>query len=243
MNHRSRFKLLFAVLCTLALCAILVVWFDLRRASLPSREAEIKATSYTVGIDHSGVITKQYVQVGDNVRADQTLFTVRSASLGEQIKELDLRADDVLYPLNEQGEVLIKAARPGIISEIKRTQGSFVPANEEIATIVTQDSLEVVARYRMPRRDYNKLNPETALDIELPSGEWTVGAIRNIEVTKQEEQELEVEITAAIDHSTNTRFRSANGVPVDTTIRLANDTYYSQIIVYVESLIQKVGSR
>ena len=229
MSWRSRFKVVIGVLLVVLLCASLFVWWDMRRSVVASESAEISADSYTVGIDHTGLVTRQFVKAGDHVEEGQTLFQIRSTSLQEQIHELDLSETDLLYPLSEDGEILVQASRPGLVSEVSYNEGSFVPANEEIATIIDQTSLEVVATYRLARRDFILVSPQTRMDVQLPGGVWNNGAIRNIEVVEQGGSQVIVEITAAIQSTGNGDFRSTSGVPVETRVHLRDDTLYARI--------------
>lgn len=240
MNFKARAKVFFSIILIVGMCLALIVWMDQRRASATSDSAEISAESYSVGIDHSGTITRQYIEAGDRVVEGQTLFQVKSTSLREQISELNLTEAQLLYPLNEEGEILVKASKAGLVSEVAHTQGSFVPANEKLATIIDQSSLEVVATYKMARRDFTKLNTQDRLDVQLPGGEWTYGTVRNIEVVEKEDAEIIVELTADIENSGNNDFKSTNGVPVETKVRLNDETLYDKIRTLALSAYERV---
>lgn len=229
MNTRSKLKLVSGILLVVAVCAALFLWWDVRRSTVASEAAEISADSYTVGIDHTGVVSQQHIKAGDYVEAGQTLFQIRSTSLQEQIQELDLDESQLLYPLNDEGEILVQASRPGLVSRVAYNEGSFVPANEEIATVIDQSSLEAVASYRLARRDFILLSPQTRIDVQLPGGDWSNGVIRNIEVVEQGRNQVIVEVTAALQGDGRDGFRSTSGVPVETKLYLHENTLYARV--------------
>jgi multidrug resistance efflux pump len=229
VNYKSVFKITFGIILVLLITSGLVMWFDERRSVATSTEAELTAESYTVGIDHSGTVTTRFVEPGDYVEAGQTLFQIKSTSLREQIVTLGLEESDLLYPLTDDGEILLQATRPGIVSNIEYNQGSFVPANEQIATIIDTSSLQVLATFSLARRDFNILGTDTQLDVRLPNGAWSSGTVRNIKVVEQEGQKVVVQLTAAMTIEDENNIQTANNVPVETRIKLNGKTLYSRL--------------
>jgi hypothetical protein len=237
VNYRSLLKTFFGIFLVLIISAALIIWYDERRSTATSTEAELSAESYTVGIDHSGTITKQFVEPGDLVETGQSLFQIKSTSLREQIVTLGLEESDLLYPLTEEGEILLQATRPGIVSSIEFTQGSFVPANERIATVIDTSSFEVLATYKLARRDFNKLDTNTRLDVRLPNGAWSSGIVRNIEVIEQENQNVVVQLTAVMAIEDENKIQTANDVPVETKVKLNDSTIFSRLHQRVKSVL------
>lgn len=228
MNKKSRFSLLLGILFVALVAGGLLLYFEASRAALNSTKAEISAESYSVGTDYTGLISKQFVQEGDTIAAGQTLFQVKSSTLLEQMKENGLEANQLIYPLTPEGEIILKAPKAGKVQEIFYSQGSFIPANKEIATIIDESSVKVTATFELPRRDFAQLNKNTRIEVRLPNGSYLNGTVSAIRVIEQS-QFVETEIDAKLERFKTSQLELTSGTPVESVLYLQEQTTWNKV--------------
>ena len=178
------------------------------------------------------------VEEGDMVEEGQTLFEVRSTNLIEQLRDKQLRAADLLYPLNEKNNLVLSATKPGILAEILYTKGSFVPANSTIANIIDTEDVSVVARFLLPRRDFGRVDKQSRIEVQLPDGSKVNGTVSSIEVLSQDDI-IEVELKAVLERYESTGLELTSGAPVNATLYLSEDTLYKKLQTYATELYRK----
>ena len=228
MNKKSILSLFLGIIIVALIAAGLLLFLEASRAAIKSTKAEISAESYSVGTDHTGLISKQFVQEGDVITAGQTLFQVKSSTLLEQMKENGLNANQLIYPLTPEGEIILKAPKAGKIQEIFYSQGSFIPANKEIATIIDEGSVKVTATFELPRRDFAQLNKQTRLEVRLPNGAYLNGTVSAIRVIDQT-QFVETEVDAKLERFKTNQLELTSGTPVESVLYLKEQTMWNII--------------
>jgi len=232
MNKRSRLSLFTGILFVVFIAAGLLLYFEAARSAIKSTKAEISAESYSVGTDYTGLISKQYVQEGDTITAGQTLFQVKSSTLLEQMKENSLEPSQLIYPLTPEGEIILKAPKAGTVGKIFYSQGSFIPANKEIATIIDEESVKVTATFKLPRRDFALLNKNTRLEVRLPNGNYLNGTVSAIRVISQD-QYVETEVDAKLERFKTNQLELTSGTPVESVLYLKEQTAWKNLKNYV----------
>lgn len=243
MNGKSRGKLFFGFFIVLILMVGLVVYVDNTRSYARADEAFLEAKSYTAGIDYSGVISDQFVEVGDSVTAGTPLFHVESNVLQERIRELSLDAESLTYPITDEGEIIIEASKDGYVSEIKYGQGSFVPANEEIAEILSSEEVYVSATLRVPKRDLNRIYKGAPMRVDLPNGKSVTTSVISTAVVDQDGV-ITVEVTARLDETEldpGLILSSASGSPVQASIKLVDSTLFDKALTVWNNLFGRVA--
>lgn len=216
--NRDAIKSLLKGLVVLAVLFIgLVMYLDYSRSRVTAQHARIETRPYVVGTDYTGVITKQFITQGDKVTAGQPLFYIKSGVLVEQMRESKLTPDDLLYPLTEENEIILQAARPGVVSEIHYTEGSFVPANKEVATIIDTTAMRVKATYHLTAPDYARVSQSTRMQVELPDGQTALAQIVSIRIVEQNEL-IVAELEAEVHSLESDQLKTASGTPVASTL-------------------------
>ncbi len=228
MNRKSRLSLFLGVVIVFVVAGALMLYLEASRAAIKSTKAEISAESYSVGTDYTGLISKQFVQEGDMIAAGQTLFQVKSSTLLEQMKENGLDANQLIYPLTPDGEIILKAPKAGKVQEIFYSQGSFIPANKEIATIIDEGSVKVTATFELPRRDFAQLSKNTRLEVRLPNGSYLNGTVSAIRVIDQN-QYVETEVDAKLERFKTNQLELTSGTPVESVLYLKDQTMWSKL--------------
>lgn len=238
MNWKTRLKLGFGMLGVLFLAIGLLAYVDKTRSVVAAQEAQLQAESYTVGLGYSGDVVEQYVQEGDIVEKGQTLFKVKSTVLLNSIKEFDLGPEELQNPIDEDGNVIITAAKDGIVSKIDHSQGSFVPANEALATIIDVNSVYAQAVYRLPRNDFALLSRDTSMKVRLPNGDYATGSVTKIDVLEQNDVVI-TQVQSEIETDAST-FLVGTSTPVTADLVLRTDTYYDRAADYVGTVFTDI---
>lgn len=228
MKFKNRAKLITGLIIFVAVCAGFVLYLDTARSSLDSQKAELKTNSYVVGLDFSGIILKQYVNEGDMVTRGQNLFLVKSATLTENLNNKNLEQSDLLYPLDKDGNIIITSSQSGLVERLNYRQGSFFPANKELAYISDANSVYVKATYRISPRDFNNVSRDSRITVRLPDGSAVSGSVRNTKIVSQSDI-IVVEMEAKLANINATNFRTLNGTPVSAKLTVRERTFISQI--------------
>ncbi len=169
---------------------------------LPAEEASVKAESFLVGLDFTGVITEQQVTKGDFVQAGDVLFHVKSNTLVERINEDKIKASELFYPLNDKNEIILKAPRSGYVISVDYSLGSFVSANSELAKIVDTSSLHVVSSYLLKENELTRLAETESVLINFPDGHTERSAINTISVEKRDKDQGRFFVTVESSYDT-----------------------------------------
>lgn len=237
MSGKSRLALFFGLILLAVGIGAVLIYMEYSHSRIAASEASVKAESYSVGIDYSGLISKQFIEEGDRVRAGQDLFYIQSNVLKQSMQELGLTKDELLYPLNEKGEIILKASKAGVVSNIEFTQGSFVPANKEIAQIMSSEVVFVDATFRMPERDFARITKDTRIHVDLPNGSTSTADVSNINVRSQMNNEVTAIVRAKLTDVDTTTFISASGTPARAALVLNEHSFYdNQIQPFVASI-------
>ena len=220
------------------IAATLVVYLNWIFSQAESTKAQLTMQDYAVGTEYAGVITQQYVAVGDNVKQGQLLFKFRSDALVTQLSNGQVKPESVFYALNENNELLITAGKAGRVTKIDYPQGSFVPGNKQVALVADTSTLGVRAEYRLPRADLGRITPDTRLSVELPSGNKVEAKITQVTRTSQNGQDITL-VQARVPAGDPNEIALAAGAPVQATIILSDNTYYAQLLGATGKLLDR----
>lgn len=229
MTWRTRFKLLTGLIVIGALGVMATAYVDRNLSQVTTNKAQIDAHTYSVGVSSSSQVTQQYVEVGDTVKTGQTLFTVASRELREEMETSENKTQDPVYELLENGDIAIKASKPGLVQKIKYPQGSFVPDNAEIATITDGTSMFITATYEMNRPSYEKLHTNSAMKVKLPDGSTVDAKVRQITILSNDPV-IKARVEAVVQNASAASVKNAPGTPVVATIDMGGAHFYNAVI-------------
>lgn len=184
MNRRPLALLLIGFILLALLGGGLVVWRDRQYSRVSAVEAELKASMYTIGIDYSGVLTSQNVQRGQVVQADELLGTLKSASLMQKLRDSELVPKDLPYTVNDKSEIELRAAKPGIVKEVKYDSGSFVAANQDLYTIIDVDDYYVTSTFDVSETMLKDITTQKVVELTLQNGTKVTTKTRDITIAK-----------------------------------------------------------
>ena len=241
MTWTNRFRLASGLVLVLVLVAAGTLLFTQRQNRALSTTAMLVAESYPVGTDYGGIVTQQYVEVGDEVSTGDPLFDVHSLQLRRDIAS-GYVADPAVIAGIEDGTSTVVATVDGTIGSIGVPQGGFAAAGGVIASIDKAESLFVEAEILLTARDYARIADNAEAEVLLPSQETLIGTVAGIDVDTVDGQALS---TVRIESSELTDTRATGlfqpGTPVLVTVQLRDDGPLAGVSDALHDLLRKVG--
>lgn len=237
MNKKTKLKFIGGILFVVALCAALFVYLDYSMSRVDSIDAQLDSDTYTVGIDYSGIIEKQYIDEGSYIKSGDPLFELRSPTLSDAIKGNEIAKSSLLYTVTDEGLVLISAAAPGQVQTLSFKEGAFVPANSQIAVINIEDKLYISATYKLSSPDYARLSKNSKVSVTFPDNKKVEGTVYDITLATANKEVLTTVRARFNNDDINTTAFSV-GTPVKTVLRFDFDTWYNKLVSGVQSLIR-----
>jgi len=228
MTWRKRIGLVVGLLFVVALAAGLTMIVNANNGKVAGQSASLVAEDYPVGTDYSGTITKQYVKVGDQVKAGQPLFEIQSATLARDLKQGLVNADSLAHELKGSDTLVITATNAGQIDTVAYAAGAFVPANSTIATVQQAGTMYVSADFLLTAKDYGRIPAHATLQVVLPNNQKIDATVGQIQVTT-ENGEARTLVRAYSDDLSKGAGLFAVGTPVDATLYLKNDGVVTNI--------------
>ncbi|QEW03466.1 HlyD family efflux transporter periplasmic adaptor subunit [Microbacterium lushaniae] len=242
MTWANRLKMTAGILIVLLLVAAFTVVFNQRQQRVLSTSATIVAESYPVGTDYGGIVTRQYVEVGDEVAVGDPLFDVRSLHLQRDIASGQVADPALAAGVSADGTSTIAATVDGTVREIAVPQGGFAQAGGMLATVDENASLFVEAEFQLSARDYARIDEGNDVELLLPNQAVLPGAVVGIEVTTVDGQALS---TVRIESAELSNKRATGmfqaGTPVQATLQLRQDGPLAGVGDAVRDLLRKVG--
>jgi multidrug resistance efflux pump len=242
MSWASRFRLIFGVVvvCGLVVAATLVL--NQRQSQTASTTASIKALSYSIGSDYAGTVVKQSVIVGDRVKAGDSLLTIQSAALANQLSTTKTSPHSAAYTVLPDGTLSLIATQSGVISDMMASVGGFVSAGQPLATIDRSGSLFVQAHFLVDPTDFARVERGASVDIVLPNYDRISGRVEGVVVhTVGSKADATIEVTSTSLALGAHDGLVAPGTPVTAVMHLKADGPFAGVKRAVRSLIVQIG--
>lgn len=237
MKFTSRLKFATGIIIVITLCLGLFVYLDYSMSKVASVDAQLNSDTYTVGIDYSGIIERQYVEESSYVEVGDPLFELRSSTLSNAIADDEVAQSLLLYSVGENGLVKVSAAAPGQVQSIGYREGAFVPANSQIAVINLQNKLFVEATYKLSSPDYARLDRNSRVSIVFPDNKVVEGTVYDITLANTDGEVLTT-VRARFNEDAINKTTFAVGTPLQTTLHFDSETWLNRIINAVQSLFK-----
>lgn len=237
MKKSSKFRFIAGIIAVILVFASLFVYLNYSMSRVDSTIALLRSDTYTVGIDYSGIIEKQFIDEGAYVKTGDPLFELRSPTLSDAIRNNVVAKSSLLYSLTSTGLANITAAAPGQVQSIAYRQGAFVPANSQIAIINIENKLYVEATYKLSSPDYSRLNTNSKLTIVFPDNNRIEGSVYDFKLATVNSEVLTT-VRARFNQSAINTTTFTVGTPLKTTLFLDSDTWYNTIKKQIQLLIQ-----
>lgn len=240
MKFTVRMRFIIGILLVIIFSIGLFLYLEHSMARIHSVEAAINADSYTVGIDYSSIIEKQYIEESAYVKAGDPLFELRSSSLADALRNNQVSQGSLLYSVTEKGTILVTASAEGRVQSISERVGAFVPANTELAKINLKDGLYISATYKLSSPDYARISTGSKIVVTLPDNTKIDARIYDITLETRD-KEVYTTVKARVDQAKINQVVFTAGTPVESVLYLNNDTLLTRIIRYVTPLFQPSG--
>lgn len=242
MKFTTRLKFLNGIIFVILLCAALFIYLDYSMSRVQSVDAQLQSDTYTVGIDYSGIVEKQFVDEGAYIKTGDPLFEIRSSTLADAIRNNEVAKSALLYSVSENGNVLVSAAANGQVQSIDYRQGAFVPANSEIATVNVENGLYIKSTYTLSSPDYARINTKSKVSVTMPDNKKIEGMVYDISLETIDKQVVTT-VKTRVDHDAINKTAFSVGTPVSSTLYLDTKTWFSRISTAITSLLQPTSGQ
>jgi hypothetical protein len=241
MKNKIFLRYIFGIIGISVLVGSLIVFQDFTSSYKTAKGSELMADKYAVGLEYPGVITKNFVHLGDHVQKDQVLATVRSSILIEALTQAKININDLNYPLNSAGEVVLRATKDGTISDINFSEGSFIAGNKEVFDIIDDSSRYILSTTIVSPNDLKLLSNNRHILATLYNGQVIDLKIRQITI-KQAGNQYVATITS-VPVSQGILNNLALGSPIPTRLVLKDKNLYAILTDQSHSLYIKLAHK
>ena len=235
MNWGNRFRLAIGLIIVFLVLLASSSYLTYHMTRIDSRFAELHNDTYGVGSDYSGIVVKQYVREGDRVKTGQPVFTIKSNLIKSDIANGPAKEQDGAYGINADNQIILKATNNGTVEKVNYLEGAFVPANQQIATIASDNSLYIIAKYKLSPPDYARIKVSDKVVVTLPNNEKYQAIIFEISVETVDNITKTI-VKARLDKNVSTKFGS--GTPVSVRLKLDGKSFYDQLSEKINELLQ-----
>ena len=242
MTWGNRLRMLMGLFLVLVMVAAGTLLFTQRQNRAQSASATILAESFPVGTDYGGIVTRQYVDVGEEVDAGDRLFDVHSLQLRRDIASGYVSDPTVLAGITEDGTSTVVATVDGTIESVDVPQGGFATAGGVIATLDRAESLYIEAEFILSARDYARIAEGAEAEVLLPNQDVLTGAVTRIDVDTldgQARSTVRIQSVRLTEATANGLFQP--GTPVSVSIQLHDDGPLAGVSDSFHDLLRKVG--
>lgn len=241
MTWFNRFKLLVGLVAVVAVAGVAVVQLSDDRGRATSTTAQIAADSYVLGTPYSGTIIAQPAELGQSVAEGDPVFVIDSPALELEIAEglIDPEGNPNIDP---EGNFLIRANTPGVLTGTRVATGAFVQASSELATVQAEGSLQVEAEYEMTASQYGRLTDDAPVTLRLPDGREMTGSTADVSVERTDDGTSRV-VLHIVSEELSALAREdrliTTGTPLTAEVELRNEGVVAEISERVKGYLSQ----
>jgi multidrug resistance efflux pump len=241
MTWFNRIKLVVGLVAVVAVAGVAVVQLSDDRGRATSTTAQIAADSYTLGTPYSGTIIAQPAETGQPVAEGDPVFVIDSPAL-----ELEI-AEGLIEPegnpnIDPEGNFLVRANTPGVLTDTRVATGAFVQSSAELATVQAEGSLQVGAEYEMTASQYGRLTDDAPVTLLLPDGREMTGSAADVSVERTDDGTSRV-VLSVVSEELSALAREdrliTTGTPVTAEVELSNEGVVAEISEAVKGYVSQ----
>lgn len=236
MDIRNRLRFVVGIIVVIGVVAALFLYLNYSMSNIQSRQATLETDSYAVISEYGGVLKQSYVAPGDTVKKGDKLFELDSQSLAQALRNDQLDKTALPFEVTKSGNMVLLATVPGKVQQINFADGAFIAANAGIATIATENSQYITARYLLNAPDYARINRDNPVYVTLPDNTRLEATVFDISL-EQDDEEVYTIVKARLPEDASILPTFSSGTPVSTTWQLDNSDWQESIIRFLRSLI------
>lgn len=237
MGFLTRLRFFIGILLVVSLIAALFVYLNYTMSNISSQRASLEADTYTVLSEYDGVLRDQFVDPGDEVEEGDRLFEISSPSLTQALREDQTDEEDFLFEVADNGNMILLANAPGVMQQINFSDGAYIEANSEIATVATDNARYVVAYYLLNAPDYARVNRDNPVQVTLPDNSRYQAQVFDVSLEQDGEQVFTV-VRARLPNDAKVLPAFTSGTPVNTAWNLDNSAWQNTVFEFVRRLIE-----
>ncbi len=243
MTWTNRFRLWLSIVLSLILIFLLILVFNQRQHTIQSSSATIIAPRIQVASNYGGIVTKQYVTVGQKVKTGDVLFDVSSVSLQQDLANgVKVASSDALKIDTVKGILTYKATTTGTVTQVYAQEGSYLSATQPLAIITSDTGRVVEAQFILTPREYALVDKGAAVTLRLPDNSSISGVVDSALVATQQGQAVvTVRITSQELNNRNLNLLATDGAPVSAVVRLRDEGVLAGPTDALQALLRKVG--
>lgn len=243
MTWINRLRLWGSILASLIIVFLLVLVFNQRQHTIQSTSATIIAPRAQVASNYGGIVTKEYVKVGQTVKAGDALFDVSSVSLQQDLANgVKVASSDALSINTSTGVITYKATIPGTVTQVNAQEGSFLTATQPLAVITGDAGRVAEARFTLTPREYGLVEKGAAVTLRLPDNTSVSGVVDSAVVQTQDGKAVvTVRITSQELNGRELNLLATDGAPVQATVVLRDEGVLAGPTDALRDLFRKVG--
>lgn len=229
MSIKSGLKLVSSLFLVALICASLLIYVNANMATVESHSASLEFTSYALGSEYDGIISRQYVVSGDKVTTGQPLFEISSDVLKQRLSSGDTKPSDLNYKLTSTKDLIISAQNNGVIGKVNFVLRSFITSGQILATINDISEAKIKAEFNLSGPQYSKLSPSTPLIVTVAGGKKVPSTIKGIS-QKSKDGKTITTVTAAATKLDSDQTIYDNETPITMKLTLNTDIYYDRLV-------------
>lgn len=242
MTWGNSIRLFFGLIVVLLVVGAGTLLFTQRQSRAVSTTATILAENYPVGTDYGGIVTHQFVDVGDDVVAGDPLFEIVSLDLRRDIASGYVVDPAVVDGVGEDGAMTVVATVDGTISSVAVPQGGFAQSGGIIAGLDRAGSLFVEAEFLLDAREYARLTEGADAEVLLLDDDTLAASVTDIDVETVDGRAI---LTVRIESKELTDAEASGlfqpGTPVDVQIDLRDDGPLAGVADGLRDFLRKIG--
>jgi hypothetical protein len=237
INPKARLKFTLGLMTAVLLGLVLFIYMEHSMSRVVSTDARLQSATFTVGVGYSGIIERQFIEEGDQIKAGDVLFELRSPTLSEALRSNEISQSSLLYEMTDDSKIKLSAAANGAVQKINYREGAFVPANSEIAVINAENALYVNAVFKLSPPDYAKVRNGNTMTVRLPDNTRINGPIYGItlEPASSQDRRIYTTVKMRVDQADINPLFTV-GTPVEATLYLDTETWYNRITNILRSI-------
>ena len=243
MRMKAVLKLIIGVIIIVAIVLGLTYILNRRITEVTSQNASIQSNVYTVGSEYSGWISELNVEQGDKVDKGENILSFQSDTLKyEKTTTGEMPEDSVNQKFSEDGIITLLAPETGIVTSLKVSDNSFIPAGSTVAEVNVVGSNYVEASVLLESRDYARLHLGAPATIILPNQTRYTGSVTAINVSSNEgEANALLHIDCPELRTTSNDILTEPGTPVTVMAKLDDNGPISELMISMRLFLQSIG--
>ena len=235
IGSRLRFFLGVVFIFVLAIGGFLYLNYSM--SNITSKSATLEADAYAISVEYGGIVEKEYVSVGDEVKKNDPLFEINSSSLKEALDNKRVKKSGLLFTVASNGNILLHSNSAGVIRQVNYPEGAYIPPNNQIAQLAIKNSDYVTAKFLLRAPDYARINKQKPLHVTLPDNTELQAKIFDISL-KQEGSNVYTFVKARFSKDAKINSNFSPGTPLSASWQLQSNSWYTNSLNLLKRLIK-----